>query len=194
MAGDTRNAMHPGARFCPTVCPIRRGSPIAKPNQAGIIIRVAGVRVPPPALRQGPAAAGLWLSRAVRSLDSAERGHLVATAGNRYEPPRYVHLCGALFCRLLISHAVVLPAGVGDGWSATTAGMTWLPGGRRGWRRRRNWPYGQTNFDRLCCQSRATRLPPTSATASARARSRSRSAERSGSLAGQRRSVGTTTT
>jgi hypothetical protein len=49
-------------RLCPTACPRRPEFPMVKPNQAGIIIRVSGVRVPPPALRQGPATsrAGLY--------------------------------------------------------------------------------------------------------------------------------------
>jgi hypothetical protein len=56
--GDTRNGVHPSARLCPTVCPTSPEFPMSKPNGAGIIIRVSGVRVPPPALRQGPAVAG----------------------------------------------------------------------------------------------------------------------------------------
>ena len=55
-AADTRNAAA-GVRLCPTACPTGPEFPMAKPNQAGIIIRVSGVRVPPPAPRQGPATA-----------------------------------------------------------------------------------------------------------------------------------------
>jgi hypothetical protein len=36
-------------RLCPTACPTGPHSPMAKPNSSGIIIRVSGVRVPPPA-------------------------------------------------------------------------------------------------------------------------------------------------
>jgi hypothetical protein len=46
---DTRNAVRARVRLCPTACPTRRGFPMVKPNQSGIIIRVSGVRVPPPA-------------------------------------------------------------------------------------------------------------------------------------------------
>jgi hypothetical protein len=47
---DTQNAARPKARLRPTACPTGLESPIAKPKRAGIIIRVSGVRVPPPAL------------------------------------------------------------------------------------------------------------------------------------------------
>ena len=40
--------MRPKLRLCPTACPTPR-FPIVKRNRAGIIIRVSGVRVPPPA-------------------------------------------------------------------------------------------------------------------------------------------------
>jgi hypothetical protein len=51
---DTRNAVRLGVPLCPTSCPIGPECPMAEPNLAGIIIRVSGVRVPPPASRQGP--------------------------------------------------------------------------------------------------------------------------------------------
>jgi hypothetical protein len=46
---DTRNAVRTRVRLCPTACPTRPQLPMGKPNQSGIIIRGAGVRVPPPA-------------------------------------------------------------------------------------------------------------------------------------------------
>jgi hypothetical protein len=52
--GDTRNGVRAKVRLCPTACPTGLKCPMAKPNQGGIIIRVSGVRVPPPASRQGP--------------------------------------------------------------------------------------------------------------------------------------------
>jgi hypothetical protein len=48
---DTRNAVRTRVRLCPTACPTRPEFPMFKPNQSGIIIRVSGVRVPPPASR-----------------------------------------------------------------------------------------------------------------------------------------------
>jgi hypothetical protein len=44
----------PRMRLCPTACPTDPGFPMAKPDACGIIIRVSGVRVPPPASRRGP--------------------------------------------------------------------------------------------------------------------------------------------
>jgi hypothetical protein len=41
-------------RLCPTACPTGARCPMAKPKYRGIIIRVSGVRVPPPALRKVP--------------------------------------------------------------------------------------------------------------------------------------------
>ena len=38
-----------GVRLCPTACPTSRDFPMVEPNRAGIIIRVSGIRVPPPA-------------------------------------------------------------------------------------------------------------------------------------------------
>ena len=55
---DTRNAVRLGVPLCPTSCPIGPEFLMAKPKLAKIIIRVSGVRVPPPAPRLGPAAAG----------------------------------------------------------------------------------------------------------------------------------------
>jgi hypothetical protein len=55
---DTRNAVRARVPLCPTACPTGPEFPMPKPNQAGIIIRRSGVRVPPPAPRLGPAAAG----------------------------------------------------------------------------------------------------------------------------------------
>ena len=49
---DTRNAVRARVRLCPTACPTALQFPMVKPNQAGIIIRVSGVRVPPPASRK----------------------------------------------------------------------------------------------------------------------------------------------
>ena len=48
--------------LCPRACPTMRESPMAKPNQAGIIIRVSGVRVPPPASRKAPYMRGFFAS------------------------------------------------------------------------------------------------------------------------------------
>src|SRR4051794_32865828 len=64
---DTRNAARLTVPLCPMACPTGPEFPMAKPNQAGIIIRVSGVGVPPPALRQAPQQRGLSLSRAVCS-------------------------------------------------------------------------------------------------------------------------------
>jgi hypothetical protein len=47
---DTRMRCSTKARLCPTACPTGCVFPVAKPNRAGIIIRVSGVGVPPPAL------------------------------------------------------------------------------------------------------------------------------------------------
>ena len=47
--GDTRNGVRAKLRLCPTACPTGLKCPMTKPNEAGIIIRVSGVRVPPPA-------------------------------------------------------------------------------------------------------------------------------------------------
>jgi hypothetical protein len=49
---DTQNAARPKVRLRPTACPTGLESPMAKPKRAGIIIRVSGVRVPPPAWRK----------------------------------------------------------------------------------------------------------------------------------------------
>jgi quercetin dioxygenase-like cupin family protein len=56
-------------RLCPTACPIRAQCPMAKPKSPGIIIRVSGVRVPPPAWKrlQMP----LWNTVGARGMRSA---------------------------------------------------------------------------------------------------------------------------
>ena len=84
-AADTRNAVPPNVRLCPTACPTGPEFSMAKPNSSGTIIRVSGVRVPPPALRQGPAVAALWRTRGVPGLSSAE---LSAACSDRYEELR----------------------------------------------------------------------------------------------------------
>ena len=58
---DTRNALRPGVRMCPTACPTGPESPMAKPNRAGIIIRASGIPPAPEALPAGPLATGARL-------------------------------------------------------------------------------------------------------------------------------------
>jgi hypothetical protein len=84
-ARDTRNGVRPRVRPCPTACQTGRVFPMAKPKLSEIMIRVSGVRVPPPASRQAPQQRGHSLSRTVCGLYSAERRDPVATATNRPE-------------------------------------------------------------------------------------------------------------
>jgi len=52
--------------LCPTACPTRPEFPMVKPNQPGIIIRVSGVRVPPPASRKARNPGDVRLPRQLR--------------------------------------------------------------------------------------------------------------------------------
>jgi hypothetical protein len=79
---DTRNAVRLTVPLCPTACPTGPELPTAKANQAGVIIRVSGVRVPPPAF-QPRRRIGLFLVLQSRSATPAKH----AT-----RPPRTVSL------------------------------------------------------------------------------------------------------
>jgi hypothetical protein len=77
---DTRNAVRARVRLCPTACPTRREFPMVKPDQSGIIIRVSGVRVPPPASEKSLVIVGfaeiehhLW--RGISSADFSSGPH-----------------------------------------------------------------------------------------------------------------------
>ena len=72
-AADTRNGVRPGAQLCPTACPTGPELPMAEPNRAGIIIRVSGVRVPPPASRPRPCARLLACRAAVMTSEALTR-------------------------------------------------------------------------------------------------------------------------
>jgi hypothetical protein len=75
MCEDTRNAVRARVRLCPTACPTDQDLPMGKPNPAGIIIRVSGVRVPPPASQKAPQMGGfLGCSSDVASLRGTPGG------------------------------------------------------------------------------------------------------------------------
>jgi hypothetical protein len=61
------------SQLCPTACPTSLESPMAKPKLDGIIIRVSGVRVPPPAWVTKPRLGGVspWWSTTQRSCPRA---------------------------------------------------------------------------------------------------------------------------
>jgi hypothetical protein len=84
--------VRPEARLCPTTCPIGPDCPMVKSNSAGIIIRVSGVRVPPPASKpKAPLGGASTQCRLYARVGGTWPS--VATATNRYQPAQYVHLC-----------------------------------------------------------------------------------------------------
>ena len=77
---DTRNAVRARVRLCPTACPTRPEFPMVKPNQPGIIIRVSGVRVPPPASRKARNPGDVETSSPAESSPTSWRSSTVAAS------------------------------------------------------------------------------------------------------------------
>jgi hypothetical protein len=70
-ATDTRNAVQPDMRLCPTACPTGTEFPMAKPNLAGIIIR--GLRTG--RILKLPTGVDVVASPSDRSHDNPSRGN-----------------------------------------------------------------------------------------------------------------------
>jgi hypothetical protein len=72
----------PRMRLCPNACPTGRKCPMAKPRSGGIIIRVSGVRVPPPAWKSlQTAGSGIDGGRGMHSATPQHAGGLAAHTG-----------------------------------------------------------------------------------------------------------------